>query len=132
MNRRASILMSLGISMALIAAGIWFLYDHPYRLGVGAGRWTMPHHAMTAGGGMGVIMIIFWVVVVVAIALAVSGMISSLHEPDRREEDSATDALEILRRRYARGEIDKHQYKEMLRELKAEPHSRLAEKEGGP
>jgi putative membrane protein len=124
--------MSLGVSMALIAAGIWFLYDHPYRLGFGAGRWAMPHHAITAGGGMGIIMIIFWVVVVVAITLAVSGMVSSLHEPNRREEDFATDALEILRRRYARGEIDKQQYREMLRDLKAEPHSLLAGKEGGP
>jgi len=121
MNRRAGILMSVGISMALIAAGIWFLYDHPYRFGFGAGPWMMPYHGIMAGGGVGIIMIIFWLIVVLAIALAVSGMITNLHEPNQREKDFAPDAFEILRRRYARGEIDKPQYEEMLRELEQGP-----------
>jgi putative membrane protein len=121
MNRKASLLMSLGISLALIAAGIWFLYSHHYRFVFGDGRWTMPHHAMIGGSGMGIIMIVFWVVIIGAIALAVSGMISNRHEPSRREGEFGSDALEILRRRYARGEIDKQQYETMLRDLEQGP-----------
>jgi putative membrane protein len=117
MNRKTSILTSLGISMALIAAGIWFLYNHHYRFGFGDGRWTMPHQAMFGGGGMGIIMIVFWVVFIAAIALAISGAISNRQAPSRREGEFGTDALEILRRRYACGEINKQQYEAMLRDL---------------
>jgi putative membrane protein len=122
MNRKASLLMSLGISLALIAAGIWFLYNHHYRFGFGGSRWMMPHHAMfggggMGGGGMGIIMILFWLVVIVAIALAVSSIFTNRHPSPQSEDDSALDALTILRRRYARGEIDKQQYESMKRDL---------------
>jgi putative membrane protein len=117
MKRKASLLMSLGISMALIATGIWVLYNHHYRFMLGDGRWIMPHRAMIGGGGLGFIMIIFWIVVIAAIALAVSGAISNRHEPNRREGRFPNDPLEILRRRYARGEIDKQQYEAMRRDL---------------
>jgi putative membrane protein len=122
MNRKVSLLMSLGISLALIAAGIWFLYSHHSRFVFGDGRWIMPHHTMIGGSGMGIIMIVFWVVVITAIVLAVSGMISNRQAPSRREGDfGSSDALEILRRRYARGEIDKQQYETMLRDLEQGP-----------
>jgi putative membrane protein len=121
MNRKASTLLSVGISMALIAAGIWFLYNNHYRYGHGDRGWIMPHHAMIGGGAMGVIMIIFWVVVIAAIALAVSGVISNRRPSQHREEQISSSALEILRQRYARGEIDKHQFEAMRRDLTENP-----------
>ena len=117
MNRKASTLMSLGISMALIAAGIWFLYNGHYRYGFGGSGWIMPHHTMIGGGGMGIIMIIFWVVVIAAVVLAVSGMISNRRPSNGREDDISLNALEILNQRYARGEIDKHQYNAIRNDL---------------
>jgi putative membrane protein len=117
MNRKASTLMSLGISMALIAAGIWFLYDGHYRFGFGGSGWIMPHHFIMGGGGMGIIMIIFWVVVIAAIALAVSSVISNRRPPHDREDDISSNALEIINQRYARGEIDRHQYEAIRRDL---------------
>ena len=117
MNRKASTLMSLGISMALIAAGIWFLYNRHYRYGYGDSDWIMPHHFMIGGGGMGIIMIIFWVVVIAAIALAVSSVISNRRPTHGREDDISSNALEILNQRYARGEIDKHQYDAIRRDI---------------
>jgi len=118
MNRKASTLMSLSISMALIAVGIWFLYNHHYRFGYGHSGWSMPHHAMTGWGGMGIITIIFWVVVIAAIVLAVSGVISNRRPSDRREGEISSDALEKLRQRYTRGEIDKHHFEATRREPK--------------
>ena len=118
MNRKASTLMSLSISMALIAAGIWFLYNYHYRFRYGHSGWSMPHHAMIGWGGMGIIMVIFWVVVIAAIALAVSGVISNRRPLDRREGEISSEALEKLRQRYARREIDKHHFEAMRGELK--------------
>lgn len=104
--------------MALIAVGIWFLYNHHYRFGYGHSGWSMPHHAMTGWGGMGIITIIFWVVVIAAIVLAVSGVISNRRPSDRREGEISSDALEKLRQRYTRGEIDKHHFEATRREPK--------------
>ncbi|MEJ2639078.1 MAG: SHOCT domain-containing protein [Desulfosarcinaceae bacterium] len=46
-----------------------------------------------------------------------SGGKGDSHEQSRREGDFGSDAFDILRRRYARGEIDKQQYETMLRDL---------------
>ncbi|MGA6924660.1 MAG: SHOCT domain-containing protein [Desulfosarcina sp.] len=117
MNRKTSTLMSLGISIALIAATIWFLYNHHSTFGYGNGRWMMPHHMTTGGGGMGIIMIIFWVALIAAIALVVSGVISGKNSSASPGNRQHTDTMEILKHRYAKGEIDKTQYESMKREL---------------
>ena len=115
MNRKASTLLSLGISIALIAGTIWFLFNHHNSLGLGSGRWVMPHH-MT-GGGMGIVMILFWVAIIAAIAMVVSGIASGRRNPGGPGNAKSSDPLEILKGRYARGEIDKTQYQSMKREL---------------
>jgi putative membrane protein len=113
MNRKTSTLLSLGISVALLAAGIWFLYNSQHRFGYGNGRWAMPYHMAAGGGGMGIIMILFWVALLSAIALVISAVISSYHSSG----SSNSDALEILRQRYARGEIDKIEFEQMKHDL---------------
>ena len=117
MNRKTSTLISLGISVALIAATIWFLYNHHNSFGYGNGRWVMPHHMMTGGGGMGIIMVLFWVALIAAIVLVVSGVLSGRHSSDSPDNRRHPDPMEILKHRYAKGEIDKAQYQSMKREL---------------
>ena len=75
MNRKTSTLISLGISVVLIAVGIWFLYNYHNNFGYGTRHWVMPHHMMR-GGGMGMIMLLFWMVVLSAAALLISGLIT--------------------------------------------------------
>lgn len=119
MNRKTSTLISLGISVALIAAGILFLYNHYHYFDYGDGGWIMPHHMMMGGGGMGIIMILFWVAVLTAVGLLISGLIarrSSSGDTVRHESVDAR-ALEILKRRYASGEISKIEYKNMRQDL---------------
>jgi len=68
------------------------------------------------GGGMGLwwllgvlIVVLFWGLVIAAIVLAIRWLIRA----DRRgshEGPATPDALEILRQRYARGEIDEAEY----------------------
>jgi YHS domain-containing protein/uncharacterized membrane protein len=83
MNRKSSTLLSLGISIALIAVGIWFLCNHQYNLVYGRSGWMIPYHMMTGGGGMGIVLFLFWVAVLSAIGLVVAGMISNHRFPDR-------------------------------------------------
>jgi len=68
------------------------------------------------GGGMWIgwivgllIMVLFWGLVIAAIVLGIRWLIRA----DRRgshEGPAAPDALEVLRQRYARGEIDEAEY----------------------
>jgi putative membrane protein len=68
-------------------------------------------------GGFGsIIMLVFWIAVIVGIIFLVRWLLVSTGGSGRsaRSEDSA---LEILKRRYARGEIDKEEFEEKKRPL---------------
>lgn len=110
MNRRTSTFLSIGISAALVAAAIWFLFTHHGDLRWAGNDWPIGH-GMMMGGGMGLVTILFWGVVVVAVILLGSSVLSG-RRPRRSEEP-----LEILKRRYARGEIDKDRFETMRRDL---------------
>ena len=116
MNRKASSLTSLGVSVALIAAVIWFLY-YLYATPWGRlGGWHVRNHGwMMGGGGMGVIMLIFWILVVTATVLLIAGAISTRSSADGNNAEMP--ALDILKQRYARGEIDGQTYEAMKQEL---------------
>jgi len=71
---------------------------------------------MIMGGAMGNVMILFWV----ALAVALFSLLSEAFAPIRRRshaESDCYDALEILRQRYARGEIDQAEYETKHRHL---------------
>ena len=115
MNQKTSTLLSLGVSAALIAAAIWLLYKHNAGMWMGGGRWGMGYHHMM-GGGMGFVMIIFWVVLISALVLLISGAINGIRG-SQTNNDGLRKPLEILNQRYARGEIDKAEYEEKHRRL---------------
>ncbi len=117
MKSKTATLLSLGLSAALIAVGIWFLSDYHSLFGYGGRGWHMPHHRMMGPGGMGFIMILFWVMVLGAVVLVISSLLSGRSHSDRRMPDPQQDAVEILKRCYARGEIDKTQFDAMRREV---------------
>ena len=74
MNRKASTLMSLGVSVAFIAVGIWVLCQHQARLG--ARGPAVSDYFMMAGDGMGIVMIPFWLAILSAIGLMVSSVVA--------------------------------------------------------
>ena len=115
MNRTTSTLLSIGVSAVLMAVGVWFLYNHSFGVWPGHGRWAMGHHGMM-GGGMGIVMIIFWIIIIAAIALLLSGAVNGVRGTRQNRED-ASNPLEILKQRYARGEIDKIEFEEKQRDL---------------
>lgn len=75
---------------------------------------------MMGWGTMGwlgpIFMIIFWVLLVVLIILLIRWLLSSgqAGNPDRSRGESA---LEILKKRYARGEIDKEEFDSKKKDL---------------
>ena len=109
-------MISLGISVALIAVVIWFLYNYHNNFGYSTNRWIMPHHMMR-GGGMGMVMILFWVVVLGAVALLISGLVSGCRSSGGTGGSPLPDALQILKQRYANGEIDSAQFNVMRQDL---------------
>lgn len=115
MNRKTSTLLSLGVSAVLIASAIWLLYRHNAGIWMGNGRWSMGYYHMM-GGSMGIVMIIFWVVLIGAFVLLVSGGINGIRGSQQNNDDLRK-PLEILKQRYARGEIDKAEYEDKRRSL---------------
>ena len=65
-------------------------------------------------GGMGVGMLVFWVVFIAGIALLARVACGPRTEPPRSREQSA---LDILNERYARGEIDREEYEQKKHDL---------------
>jgi putative membrane protein len=117
MNRNSSALVAIGVAAAMIAAGIWYLYDHHIGMFYSAGRGSFGP-GMMAGNGMGIVMILFWIILLVALILLVFGASSGIRHRGNQTTD-ASDPLEILKRLYARGEIDKAEYETKRRDLTA-------------
>jgi putative membrane protein len=115
MKRTTSTLLSIGVSAVLIAVGIWFLYDWDTKIWPENGRWFMGHHTIM-GGGMGIAMILFWIILIFVFMLLISGVING-RLGTKQKEDDMPDTLEIIKARYARGEIDKAEYEEKLKDL---------------
>lgn len=82
--------------------------------------WHMGPWMMGGGYGMGwlmpIIMAAFWIAVIVGIVFLIRWLIISTRTgaPVGRSEDSA---LEIVKRRYASGEIDKEEFEEKKRAM---------------
>jgi putative membrane protein len=77
-------------------------------------EWGRGMHPMWWGAwgfGMMVMMLLFWVLVVVGLVIGIRWLLAQGKEP---RSDSA---LEILRQRYARGEINKEEFEARKRDL---------------
>jgi len=83
-------------------------------------EWGMGPGMMGGGYGIGwfgpIIMIAFWIAVIVGIVFLIRWLVLSTRATGHKaaSEDSA---LEILKRRYARGEIGKEEFEEKKRDL---------------
>ena len=109
-----------GTVAAVFAAGIWIFNNWNYgpldsfRSSWDMGRGGYGGHMMGYGSGygMGIGMLLFWGLIVFAIVSLVSGAFSKRQDPSQKD-----DALQILKKRYALGEIDKTQFDAMRRDL---------------
>ena len=115
--------MNKNVKTALIIGGIIIAILIIVPLSFGAvsggqyGGWGMMGPGMMGGFGwwwfMPIFMIIFWGLVIWGIVALVRGLSGS-----RGSDSSTTDsALEVLKKRYARGEIKKEEYEEKKKNL---------------
>ena len=77
------------------------------------------HDGFWMWGMGGILMVLFWILVILAIAALVRWLaVGGGHPPARREEDrGGRRALEILEERYARGEIDREEFQAKKKDL---------------
>ena len=78
-------------------------------------QFGMPYGMMDGYGmgyGIGIIGLIFWVLVIIGLVLLIKYLWES--GGAKREQESA---LEILKKRYARGEISKEEFEEKKKDL---------------
>lgn len=118
MNRNAINIFSFAACAALIIAALGLFHGFGARMWPGDGQWGMGLHHMAGGGmgGMGLGMTLLWVVLIAALAWLVAGALSGARD-DRRSGGDPQEALEILKQRYARGEIDRDEYEDRRRTL---------------
>lgn len=114
MNKKTSTLISMAISIALIAAGIWYIYSRHAAVGFHSRNWPFGHGAMM-GNGMGMIMFLIWILVIIAVVALISGLLGS--RGDANEAKASQEPLQILQRRYARGEIDRLEFEAKRQDL---------------
>lgn len=75
-------------------------------------QWGWPMAPWGMGWFGGIAMVVFWVAVIVGIVLLIRWLVTSPGHAQREES-----ALEILKKRYARGEISKEEFEEKKRDL---------------
>ncbi len=73
--------------------------------------WGMHYLWGPWGIGMMLMMLVFWGLIIVVLVLGIRWLVTQGREP------RADSALDILRQRYARGEITKEQFEAMKQEL---------------
>jgi putative membrane protein len=69
------------------------------------------------GGGMGIGMLLFWGLIIAAIVMLVRGF--GAKPGDSKPRPGENTALDILRERYAKGEIDKTEFEQKRGDLAA-------------
>jgi putative membrane protein len=81
----------------------------------GYGGWGMMGNWGMGWPGM-LFMMLFWVLVIVGVVSLIKWLIQSTKR-NQGDDDRSNRALEILKERYARGEIDKSEFEAMRKDL---------------
>ncbi len=65
----------------------------------------------------GIFMIVFWILIIVGLILVIKWLFQATGRGRTLGNDGSSKALEILKERYARGEIDKTEFEEKKKDL---------------
>lgn len=117
--------MNRNVRTALIIGGIAIalLIAVPFILGTASGwqsgGWGMMGHGMMGGYSGMWLMPIFWILIIGLVIWAIVALVRGLSQPSGSNSSSTRpdSALEILKSRYAKGEIGKEEYDEKRKDL---------------
>ena len=104
-----AVALTLGVFATGISVAAW-AQERPYEYGWGhpmCGAWG------PWGIGMMLMMLVFWGLIIVGLVVGIRWLVTQGKEP------RADSPLDILKRRYARGEINKEEYEAKKRDLLA-------------
>jgi len=93
-----------------------FVLDGGVRAQMGPGMRDWGHWGYGMGWFWTIIMVAFWIAVIVGIIFLIRWLVMSTTTGSRVAK-SENSALEILKKRYARGEIDKQEFEEKKKDL---------------
>jgi len=77
--------------------------------GLGFGWW---------GAAMGILMLLFWALIIGGVVLLILWIVRQERPPATGSRTGGERALDILRERYARGELTREQYEQMRQDLR--------------
>jgi putative membrane protein len=107
----------LGASISIFA--ILFLWDQALAQPGGYGGWQMGP-GMMGNWGMGwfgmIFMIVFWILVIVGLVFLIKWLIQTTGS-GKIDKHTGSRAIEILKERYARGEIDQAEFESKKKDL---------------
>ena len=82
------------------------------------GDWHMGPGMMGSMGWFGIIfMLVFWILVIIGLILLIKWLLLQTRSESSSASKPASNALEILKERYARGEINKNEFEEKRKDL---------------
>jgi len=118
-TRTIWIVIAVVIGLGLLAGGFLFSRTGWSMFGYGPGMMNgdFGFGMMNGFGFGGIFMIIFWIVIIGLGVWLVSSLVSRANSQPPSNLPPAESALDILKKRYARGEITKEQFDEMRRDL---------------
>jgi putative membrane protein len=107
----------VGIFVSLIS--LFSIYSDAFAQTGRSEGWNMGP-GMMGGWGMGwfggIFMMLFWILILIGLVFVIKWLIQSTSRA-KNSGQGGYRALEILKERYARGEIDKAQFEDMKRDL---------------
>jgi len=112
-----AVLIGLGLLVGglLWSRGDWSMFGY----GPGMMDGNFGFGMMNGFGFGGIFMILFWIVIIALGVWLVGSLVSRANSQPPSNLPSAESPLDILKKRYARGEITKEQFDEMRRDLNA-------------
>jgi putative membrane protein len=120
-----ALVVLLGAAL-LVGGGLWLRGQNGYGPGILGPRGAFGfHHGIMMGGygfplgmiGGGILLFLFWIAVIVLVAMGIAALVRWSRRSHAGPQISQESPLDILKLRYARGEINHDEYEQMKEHL---------------